>query len=253
MTPGLNDKTFRSGEHDGVRAGKLNLVLVAVRDFIGAVTAYAVTLLAAADAAAARTILGLGTMAVQNANAVAITGGAAAFTAASSLTGATTADSTFSFNYTGASGTGAGARVKFLTASVPGGAGHRIGTFNFVGYSTGTTEVTAASIIGKAIGAWSATDAGSYLQFNATPAGSVTTAEIARLTGGVGLSVEGSVKPKSYTVAGLPSAATHGVGSQVYASNGRKSGEGGGAGTGVPVWSDGTNWKTFYDNSTVAA
>ncbi len=38
-----------------------------------------------------------------------------------------------------------------------------------------------------------------------------------------------------------------------FATNGRKSGEGAAAGTGCPVWSDGTNWRTFYDNSIVAA
>lgn len=64
------------------------------------------------------------------------------------------------------------------------------------------------------------------------------------------------VKPPklpSYTVATLPSASTYGAGSQAYASNGRKSGEGAGSGTGVPVWSNGTNWLTYYDNSIVAA
>ena len=38
-----------------------------------------------------------------------------------------------------------------------------------------------------------------------------------------------------------------------FASNGRKSGEGAGLGTGCPVWYDGTNWRTFYDNSIAAA
>lgn len=60
-------------------------------------------------------------------------------------------------------------------------------------------------------------------------------------------------KLPSYTVAGLPSTTTYGVGSEAFASNGRRAGEGAGAGTGCPVWSDGTNWRTFYDNSIVAA
>jgi len=38
-----------------------------------------------------------------------------------------------------------------------------------------------------------------------------------------------------------------------YATDGRRSGQGLGAGTGCPVWADGTNWRTFYDNSIVAA
>lgn len=42
------------------------------------------------------------------------------------------------------------------------------------------------------------------------------------------------------------------VGAIAYATDGRKSGEGGGAGTGLPVWWDGTNWKNFHDNATLA-
>jgi len=52
------------------------------------------------------------------------------------------------------------------------------------------------------------------------------------------------------SVAGLPaSGATGRVG---YASDGRKVGEPAGGGTGVPVWFDGTNWRTF-DNLIVSA
>lgn len=39
----------------------------------------------------------------------------------------------------------------------------------------------------------------------------------------------------------------------IIASNGRKAAEGVGAGTGVPVWNDGTTWRTMYDNTVVAA
>ena len=59
----------------------------------------------------------------------------------------------------------------------------------------------------------------------------------------------GPIKPGAYTVATLPSASTSGAGSICYASNARKSGEGVGAGSGIPVWSDGTNWRTYYDNT----
>lgn len=74
-----------------------------------------------------------------------------------------------------------------------------------------------------------------------------------------GLAVTGAstattiLKAGSFTVATLPSAATSGAGAHAYASNGRKAGEGGGAGTGIPVWSDASNWKTYYDNTTAAA
>lgn len=62
-------------------------------------------------------------------------------------------------------------------------------------------------------------------------------------------------KPVAHQSAALASLPTTNLqaGSTAFASNGRKSGEGAGAGTGIPVWWDGTNWKTFYDNSTAAA
>jgi hypothetical protein len=75
-----------------------------------------------------------------------------------------------------------------------------------------------------------------------------------RITAALRTSFMGAVTHMSYTVAGLPSAGgtTAPAGTVAYASNGRKSGEGVGAGTGIPVWSDGTNWRTYYDNTVVA-
>lgn len=55
------------------------------------------------------------------------------------------------------------------------------------------------------------------------------------------------------TVAGLPAASGYLPGSAYYATNGRKSGEGMGAGTGCPVYSNGSNWLTYYDDTVVAA
>jgi len=55
---------------------------------------------------------------------------------------------------------------------------------------------------------------------------------------------------RSYLVSKLP---TGSAGAVTLALNGRKSGEGAGAGTGCPVWWDGSIWRTFYDNSQVAA
>jgi hypothetical protein len=37
-----------------------------------------------------------------------------------------------------------------------------------------------------------------------------------------------------------------------FCTNGRKSGETTGNGTGIPVWCDGSNWRTYYDDSNVA-
>lgn len=53
------------------------------------------------------------------------------------------------------------------------------------------------------------------------------------------------------TVANLPANAT--AGDRAFASNGRKVGEGGGAGTGVPVYYDGTAWRAVATDTTVAA
>ena len=55
-----------------------------------------------------------------------------------------------------------------------------------------------------------------------------------------------------YTVSTLPSASTY-ANRLAYATNGRAAGEGPGAGTGCVVRSNGTNWRTIYDNTTVAS
>ena len=56
----------------------------------------------------------------------------------------------------------------------------------------------------------------------------------------------------SYTVAGLPASAK--AGAIAFASDGRKSGETSGHGTGVPVyWNTSGAWFTFSGNSAVAA
>lgn len=58
------------------------------------------------------------------------------------------------------------------------------------------------------------------------------------------ISATTSIKPGSYTVATLPSAAAEGRGSQVYCTN-----ETGGE---IPVFSDGTNWRRVTDRSIAA-
>lgn len=55
---------------------------------------------------------------------------------------------------------------------------------------------------------------------------------------------------KSYTVAGLPAGAE---GQVAYATDGRKTGEGGGGGTGCPVYFSSTHWRRFYDDAQVTA
>ena len=56
----------------------------------------------------------------------------------------------------------------------------------------------------------------------------------------------------SFAVKDLPSR-DNGLGVITFATNGRKTGEGAGSGTGGPVWWDGNTWRTFYDNSQVLA
>jgi len=58
------------------------------------------------------------------------------------------------------------------------------------------------------------------------------------------------VKLPSYVVASLPSGS---AGLTAFASNGRKNGEGAGAGTGVLVFHDGTAWRACDTGATVAA
>ena len=55
----------------------------------------------------------------------------------------------------------------------------------------------------------------------------------------------------NYTVAGLPVAGT--AGRYAFATNGRKTGEGAGAGTGVLCYDDGIAWRRVDDGTTVLA
>jgi hypothetical protein len=65
------------------------------------------------------------------------------------------------------------------------------------------------------------------------------------------VAIAGPFKLKSYTVATLP---TPGTGGRLaWASNGRSGSQGAGAGTGVTVQDNGTNWQRIEDGTTVAA
>jgi len=61
----------------------------------------------------------------------------------------------------------------------------------------------------------------------------------------------GTVSPGSSTVASLPAPASLPVGAHYFALDGRRAGESPGAGSGIPVWSDGSVWRTFFDNTEV--
>lgn len=62
----------------------------------------------------------------------------------------------------------------------------------------------------------------------------------------------GQYQLKAYTVATLPTTNVP-LATLAYATNGRKEGEGAGAGTGIPCWFDGTIWRSFYSNLQVLA
>ena len=67
------------------------------------------------------------------------------------------------------------------------------------------------------------------------------------------MSVPVPVQTGSYTVAGLPSPGGYVAGAFSYAQNGRKAGEGVGAGTGCPVYASASGWLCFYNNLAVTA
>ncbi len=62
----------------------------------------------------------------------------------------------------------------------------------------------------------------------------------------------GMIKFGQFTVANLPSAGAV-EGYQAYATNGRKVGEGGGAGTGVPVYYSNSKWRVYSTDAQVQA
>lgn len=148
-------------------------------------TSFGRALLALADAAALRTAAGLGTMATQNANGVAITGGA--------LAGITAA--TFGLGANNFQITTTGQHLRLMN-------GAELGNIQL--QSTGQLDIwahgdNATDIVRVLTGSGSGTIRGTF---------STT-----------GLAVVGSVKSSSYTVATVPSASTHGAGAQIYVSN----------------------------------
>jgi len=68
--------------------------------------------------------------------------------------------------------------------------------------------------------------------------------------------LQGSLSPQKlprYTVALLPTGANAVEGQVAFATNGRRTGQGGGAGTGVPVYWSNAAWRVFFDDTAVAA
>lgn len=66
----------------------------------------------------------------------------------------------------------------------------------------------------------------------------------------------GSLSPQKlprYTVATLPTGANAVEGQLAFATNGRRTGQGAAAGTGVPCYFSAGSWRVFYDDTVVAA
>lgn len=83
------------------------------------------------------------------------------------------------------------------------------------------------------------------------PSGGASVGTVAADPGAGSFCTQGTVRVGQYTVATLPAAGL--AGRIAFATNGRKNGEGSGAGTGVQVYDDGTAWRRVSDDTTVAA
>lgn len=128
----------------------------------------------------------------------------------------------------------------------------RLGQFSFYGWDGTSAFQTGCFIRCEVVAATpSATDMQSRLMFLVTPSGSTTPTEVMRLRADTGMQMYGANtvidqnrhhQLRSYTVAGLPSAAT--AGQMIYVSN-----ETGGA---TPAFSDGTNWRRVADRAIVS-
>ena len=77
------------------------------------------------------------------------------------------------------------------------------------------------------------------------------TAGVPLLFNGTSWSLKSYGSLPSYTVASLPSSPS--AGSIAYATNGRKVGEGTGAGTGVPCYYSNSAWRRYSDDTVVAS
>jgi len=222
----------------------------------GDITAAGKALLDDADVSAQRATLGLGTMATQNAASVAITGGSAAFTGTTSVTGSAAVSLTSTAN-TGNPRLilteGSGPAGFYEIARLGAGGNPANGRGPVVGFYSPNGGVGLTALSGYFGLVQTAAGVHAFTWKNA--AGT----DIAMLGTAGGLSVTGSVasstwlKSGSYTVGTQPSPAVAGAGARTYFSNARKAGEAAGAGTGLPVWCDAANWRTYYDNSIAAA
>ncbi len=208
----------------------------------------------ASTAAAARTNLGLGTMATQAANAVAITGGTAALTSVSASSFAAVGGATASFPTIYFDGAASTSRQMIGST-----AGVNRWQLNF-----GDATPESGSNSGSNFSLRRFSDAGAAIDFplSVDRATGKTTLTALAVTGAIeagGQTIadaNGLTRRKAYTVGTLPTAGTAGRGA--FATNGRAFNgagtlEGAGAGTGVEVSDNGSAWKVVGTNQTVQA
>jgi len=158
----------------------------------------------------------------------------------------------------GGGGAGGGAGLLTYTWATPVAAGDRFGQILFGSLCGGAAPggINAAGFSAHADGAWTmGSSQPSYIRFDTTASGAAGRSERLRITStgkvGIGTSapsaalhVNGELRIGSYTVSGLPSAATAGAGAMVFVSN-----ESGGA---VLAFSDGANWRRVTDRVVVS-
>lgn len=147
------------------------------------------------------------------------------------------------------------------TAANPSALGASNTICQFAGYGYGATGYSAAGralILINTAEAWSDTAQGTFVSIYTTAKTTTTTVEKVRITDagdmGIGvtaptatLHVSGAIRTGSYTVATLPSASASGAGARAFVTDANATtfaavAAGGGA-NGVPVYSDGTNWR----------
>jgi hypothetical protein len=138
------------------------------------------------------------------------------------------------------------------TPLYPDGAAFALGQNQYQGWNESTSgwSGTRANFKVETSEAWTATAQGTRFIISLTPSGSTTAAEVFRISDAGAIQMGGANtvissarhhQLRSYTVAGLPSAAT--AGEMIYVSN-----ESGGA---VPAFADGTNWRRVTDRAVV--
>lgn len=130
-------------------------------------------------------------------------------------------------------------RQFIITNSTPGQACDlRVnGTVRFLG---GASFITALSSSATADRAATFPDASGVVVYEAHPA-TLSAKTLSRS------------RKASLTVAAINALGSPAAGEEAYASDGRKPGEGGGSGTGVPAFYDGSGWRSACDGTALAA